>query len=401
MALLPVATALAQILDGIPPPDEETVSIFEADGRVLTQDLEARFTQPPFPASAMDGYAIFGDAVAAVGDRWTVVGESAAGRGFSGAVQSGQAVRIFTGAPVPAGCRTVIIQEDVSRDGDAIVATCATSAGANIRPQGNDFRAGDVLLARGTRLDPHALTLAAAMGHGEVPVARRPVVAILATGDELVPPGAHPGPDQIVSSNPVGLAALVQRAGGLARHLGIVPDRMGALRDRIREARQGDILITIGGASVGDHDLVGPALREEGIELAFWKVAIRPGKPLMFGRLERTRVLGLPGNPVSALVTARVFLLPLIRALLGMPPQPNDIETAVLTRGLDANGPRLHLMRAKLGRDASGALAVAPMPSQDSALLSALVEANCLIWREPDAAASAAGDAVRIVRLAD
>lgn len=401
MALLPVATALAQILDGIPPPDEETVSIFEADGRVLTQDLEARFTQPPFPASAMDGYAIFGDAVAAVGDRWTVVGESAAGRGFSGAVQSGQAVRIFTGAPVPAGCRTVIIQEDVSRDGDAIVATCATSAGANIRPQGNDFRAGDVLLARGTRLDPHALTLAAAMGHGEVPVARRPVVAILATGDELVPPGAHPGPDQIVSSNPVGLAALVHRAGGLARHLGIVPDRMGALRDRIREARQGDILITIGGASVGDHDLVGPALREEGIELAFWKVAIRPGKPLMFGRLERTRVLGLPGNPVSALVTARVFLLPLIRALLGMPPQPNDIETAVLTRGLDANGPRLHLMRAKLGRDASGALAVAPMPSQDSALLSALVEANCLIWREPDAAASAAGDAVRIVRLAD
>lgn len=401
MALIPVATALAHILDGLPLPDEETLSVFDADGRVLTRDLDARFTQPPFPASAMDGYAIFGEAAAAVGARWTVIGESAAGCGFSGDVQSGQAVRIFTGAPVPAGCGTVVIQEDVARDGDVIVATCATHAGANIRPQGNDFRAGDVLLPRGTRLDPHALTLAAAMGHGEVPVARRPVVALLATGDELVPPGAHPGPDQIVSSNPVGLAALVQRAGGVARHLGIAPDRMDALRARIGAARDADILVTIGGASVGDHDLVGPALREEGIDLAFWKVAIRPGKPLMFGRLDRTRVLGLPGNPVSALVTARVFLLPLIRALLGMPAQPDDTETAVLTQALGTNGPRLHLMRAKLGRDASGALTVTPMPSQDSALLSALVEANCLIWRAPDAPASAAGESVRIVRLVD
>lgn len=399
MALLPVASALEQILSGIGSPAEEMVSVFAADGRVLTRDLVAMFTQPPFAASAMDGYAVYGQDAAPVGARWTVVGESAAGRGFAGRVGPGEAVRIFTGAPVPADCETVVIQEDVARDGDVIVATDATASGANIRRAGNDFAQDDVLLRRGHRLDPHALTLAAAMGHGEVPVARRPVVAILATGDELVPPGARPGPDQIVSSNPAGIAALVTRAGGVPLQLGIVADRMDELRAAIAQARGADILITIGGASVGDHDLVGPALKEEGIDLAFWKVAIRPGKPLMFGRLDRTRVMGLPGNPVSALITARVFLVPLIHALLGIEPGARDLETAILTQPLEANGPRLHLMRAKLGRDASGVLTVTPMPSQDSSLLSALVEADCLIWREPDAALAAAGDAVRIQRL--
>lgn len=399
MALLPVASALEQILSGIASPAEEMVSVFAADGRVLTRDLVAMFTQPPFAASAMDGYAVYGQDAAPVGARWTVVGESAAGRGFAGRVGPGEAVRIFTGAPVPADCATVVIQEDVARDGDVIVATDATASGANIRRAGNDFAQGDVLLKRGHRLDPHALTLAAAMGHGEVPVARCPVVAILATGDELVPPGARPGPDQIVSSNPAGIAALVVRAGGVPLQLGIVADRMADLRAAIAQARGADILITIGGASVGDHDLVGPALKEEGIDLAFWKVAIRPGKPLMFGRLGPMRVMGLPGNPVSALITARVFLVPLLHALLGIEPEARDLETAILSQPLEANGPRLHLMRAKLGRDASGALTVTPMPSQDSSLLSALVEADCLIWREPDAVLAAAGDAVRFQRL--
>ncbi len=213
MSLLPVETALAQVLDGIASPAEEIVPIGDADGRVLTQDLAAKLTQPPFAASAMDGYAVFGDGAAGVGDRWTVVGEAAAGHGFSGKVGTGQAVRIFTGAPVPEGCGTVVIQEDVSRTGDVAIAIDATRAGANIRRAGDDFAAGDVLLTRGHRLDAHTLTLAAAMGYGEVPVARRPVVAILATGDELVPPGTLPGPDQIVSSNPVGLASLVTQAG--------------------------------------------------------------------------------------------------------------------------------------------------------------------------------------------
>jgi molybdopterin molybdotransferase len=399
MALLPVDTALAQVLDGIAPPAEEIVPIGDADGRVLTQDLTAKLTQPPFDASAMDGYAVFGDGAAGVGDRWTVVGESAAGHGFSGSVGAGHAVRIFTGAPVPNGCGTVVIQEDVSRTGDVIIAIDGTKAGANIRRAGNDFAKGDVLLTRGHRLGTHTLTLAAAMGYGEVPVARRPVVAILATGDELVPPGTLPGPDQIVSSNPVGLAALVTQEGGLPRLLGIAPDRMEALEERIGAALDADVLVTIGGASVGDHDLVGNALKNEGMELTFWKIALRPGKPLMFGRLGATRVLGLPGNPVSALITARVFLVPLIGALLGRPREAQARETAILTVPLEANGPRLHLMRAKLGRNGSGALTVAPMPSQDSSLLSALSVADCLIRREPGAPAAAAGDAVVVERL--
>jgi len=399
MSLLPAETALARVLDGVTPLGEETLPITDADGRVLARDLAALHTQPPFNASAMDGYAVFGTTAAAVGDRWSVIGEAAAGRGYTGAVGLGEAVRIFTGAPVPEGCGTVVIQEDVSRTADTIVAIDATAAGANVRAAGNDFAKGDVLLTRGRRLEAHALTLAAAMGHGEVPVVRRPVVAILATGDELVAPGTPPGPDQIVSSNPVGLAALVTRAGGTARHLGIARDTMDALAARIRDARDADILVTIGGASVGDHDLVGAALKAEGLDLAFWKIALRPGKPLMFGRLGATRVLGLPGNPVSALITARVFLVPLISALLGEARPSRVMEPARLTKPLEANGPRLHLMRATLERDGAGALTVAPLPSQDSSLLAALTKADCLIWRAPGAPAADAGDAVDVERL--
>lgn len=401
MALLAVDAALARILDGIGAPQEEMVPVHAADGRVLARDLTARLTQPPFDASAMDGYALAGGGDVPAGARFAVVGASAAGRGYGRAAAPGEAVRIFTGAPVPEGCGTVAIQENMAREGDTVVATDATAAGANIRKAGTDFRAGAVLLARGRRLDAHTLTLAAAMGHGAVPVARRPVVALLATGDELVAPGTLPGPDQIVSSNPVGLAALVARAGGEVRDLGIAPDRMAALSADIELARDADILVTIGGASVGDHDLVGPALEAAGIALAFWKVAIRPGKPLMFGRLGATRVLGLPGNPVSALITAHVFLVPLIEALLGLPRLAAMPETARLTVALEANGPRLHLMRATLGQRATdGVLTVTPSASQDSSLLSVLASADALVVRPPGAPAAAAGDTVEIRRLA-
>ncbi|HRN83762.1 MAG TPA: molybdopterin molybdotransferase MoeA [Hyphomicrobium sp.] len=399
MALMPAETALARVLEGIGPPDEEIVPIGQAAGRVLARDLAATLTQPPFNASAMDGYAVYGADAVSPGDRWTIVGEAAAGSAFAGTVGPGEAVRIFTGAPVPTACGTVVIQENVSRDADALTANEPTQAGANIRLAGNDFAEGDVLLSRGRRLDAYSATLAAAMGHGEVAVARRPIVAILATGDELVPPGIAPGPDQIVSSNPVGLAALVARAGGVPRDLGIAADRRDALAERIAEARDADILVTIGGASVGDHDLVGPVLKEQGLDLSFWKIAMRPGKPLMFGRLGVRRVLGLPGNPVSALITARVFLIPLIHALQGEEPEARVPETAILAAPLEANGPRLHLMRGKLGRRADGALTVAAVPSQDSSLLAALSRSDCLIRRVADAPALPAGEPVEIERL--
>jgi molybdopterin molybdotransferase len=399
MALLPVETALARMLEGIPPPESERVAIAAAAGRVLARDLAALHTQPPFDASAMDGYALAGMLGGEAGSVWTVIGESAAGRALAGSVREGEAVRIFTGAPVPRDCGTVVIQENVARDGNRITLTERAAPGANIRPSGGDFAKGDVLLGRGRRLDAASLMLAAAMGHGDVAVARRPVVAILATGDELVLPGTVPGADQIVSCNPVGIAALVEAAGGIARPLGIAPDRLDAIGERIRAQRDADVLVTIGGASVGDHDLIGPALSEEGIELAFWKIAMRPGKPLLYGRLGPTRVLGLPGNPASALITARVFLVPLLHALTGAAPDGRVRETAVLTAPLETNGPRLHLMRGKLGQTDGGALTVTPLRSQDSSLLCVLAEADCLIRRAPDAPALAAGDVVTVERF--
>jgi molybdopterin molybdotransferase len=396
MSLLPVSEALARVLDGIEPPSVQTVSIYNAEDRVLARDLEARFTQPPFAASAMDGYAVRGADLGEPGTRLKVIGESAAGHGLRQTVGAGEAARIFTGAPMPTGTDTVVIQEDVDREGSDIVLYDIPRVGANVREAGVDFREGSIGLIAGRRLDTHTLTLAAAMGYAEVPVARKPVVAILATGDELVPPGTPPGRDQIVSSNPVGLAALVRKEGGEPKLLGIARDTEDSIETHIAGARDADVLVTIGGASVGDHDLVAPALTKRGMALDFWKVALRPGKPLIFGRLGKTRMLGLPGNPVSALVCGRVFLAPLIRALLGVRERGPDRRMARLTHDLGANGPRLHLMRATFQTGADGALSVTALSSQDSSLLTALAEATCLILRQPDAGAVAAGGNVEI-----
>jgi molybdopterin molybdotransferase len=399
MALLPVETALAQVLDGAAPVDAEEVPVAEAASRVLARDLAARRTQPPFDASAMDGYAVRA-ADTAQGARLRLVGESAAGRRFPGRLGPGEAVRIFTGAPVPDGADTILIQENAGADGDAVTALQSEPKGRFVRPKGLDFREGDVLLRAGLRLEPRHVALAAAMNHAAIPVRRRPVIAILATGDELVPPGGDPGPDQIVASNGVGLAAEVRLAGGAPLDLGIVPDRLDDTAQAIAAAisARADVLVTLGGASVGEHDLVRRALADAGMALAFWKIAMRPGKPLIFGRFDRLRVLGLPGNPVSSLVCAAVFLRPLIRALQGLSAALEGEAEASLGRDLAANDERQDYLRAGLEED-RGRLIATPFERQDSSMLATLARADCLVIRPPHAPPARRGDSCRILRL--
>jgi molybdopterin molybdotransferase len=399
MALLSVEEALARVLDGVEATGPEPVAITAARGRVLAEPLQALVTQPPFNASAMDGYALRAADVATLPATLAVIGQAAAGHPFAGRVGSGEAVRIFTGAPVPEGADAVVIQENATRVGSRVMVERGTAEAGHIRPMGMDFRAGDTLLAAGRRLGAREVALAAAMGHAEVAVRRRPRVAILATGDELVQPGSRLGAGQIIASNHLGVGALAEAAGAEAAQLGIAGDTPADLGRHLARVEGADVLVTIGGASVGEPDLVAPALEAQGMTLAFWKIALRPGKPLMFGRLGRTRVLGLPGNPVSALVCARLFLLPLIHALLGLPAESARPVRARLAVPLEANGPRQHYMRAVSRPGADGSLLVTPLRSQDSSLLASLAEADCLLVRSPHAPAAAAGTPVPILPL--
>ena len=391
MALLPVTQALAQLLAGVGALPGETLPLTAARGRILAADLTAKHTQPPFDAAAMDGYAIrWADRAGP----WHVIGESAAGRGFAGKIGPGEAARIFTGAPLPAGADTIVVQEDISRTGAsaALSGDGPPRAGAHIRCAGQDFVAGAALATAGDRLTPARLGLVAAAGHSSVSVVRRPRVTLIATGDELVPPGTLPGPDQIVSSNSVMLGALFETAGAVVSDPGIIPDRRDALATALLAA-DSDLIITIGGASVGDHDLVVPVLRDLGAEIDFWKIAMRPGKPMLAGTLGGRRVIGLPGNPVSAYVGAVLFVLPLL-ARLGGRTDPQRVVQLPLTAPLQANGPRRDHLRAQ--RTSAG---VAAFTTQDSALLGRLAAADCLIIREPGAAAAAAGDMVACLLL--
>ena len=399
MALLSVEKALQHILDGVSPTEPESVVIEQAHGRVLAQPLQARVTQPPFNSSAMDGYAVRIADVAQLPATLAVIGEAAAGHPFSGTVDKGQAVRIFTGAPVPEGADAIVIQEDTDRDGAKVVVRDGKPETGHIRTRGFDFREGDTLLAAGRRLGPREISLAAAMGHGEVNVRRRPLVAILSTGDELVTPGTRLGPGQITASNHLGIAALVETAGAAVRQLGIARDTRADLACHFARAENADVIVTSGGASVGDHDLVGPVLQDRGMTLAFWNIAMRPGKPLMFGRLGQSRVLGLPGNPVSSLICSRLFLLPLVRALLGQPANSETPIQARLSLPIEANGPRAHYMRAVSKPGPDGHLLVAPVRSQDSSLLAPLAQADCLLVRPPRAPAAPAGSLVSILPL--
>lgn len=400
MALLHPDEALARILAGAVATEAEKVPLGEAAGRVLSEPLTARLTQPPFPASAMDGYAVRSpDAV--LGATLRVVGTASAGHAFPGAVEAGQAVRIFTGAPVPPGADAILIQEEAERSGDAVTVRGAVRPGQSVRAEGLDFRLGQAVLPAGLRLEARHVALAAAMNVAEVSVRRRPRVAVLSTGDELVPVGGRPGPDQIIASNALAICALVAAGGGEALDLGIARDTRPALADAIdrAEAARPDILVTSGGASVGDHDLVVEALTGRGMTLDLWKIALRPGKPLAFGRLGAMRVLGLAGNPVSSYVCSLVFLKPLIAALLGLPPA-EATEPALLGTDLGPNDGRVDYMRATLAVRPDGPPVATPFARQDSSMLSTLAGADCLLVRPANAPAAAAGSPCRILRLA-
>ena len=397
--MLSVEEARARVLAGLEPVGSESIPLEKSHGRVLAQGVAARITQPPFNASAMDGYAVRAEDLDNIPCNLTVIGDAAAGHPFDGSVGAGQAVRIFTGGAVPDGADSIVIQEDAVRDGDRVTVKEPARPGKFIRPRGFDFAEGDILLRAGRKISARDLALAATMNVTELEVRRKPVVAILATGDELVMPGEDLKPGQIISSIPFGLAAMVEAAGGQPQRVGIARDTSESLSEHIARSGDADILLTIGGASVGDHDLVQGALRSAGMELDFWKIAMRPGKPMMFGALGSQRILGLPGNPVSAMICARIFLIPMLEKLLARETSATAEQPAILAEAIAKNGPRQHYMRATFESGPDGANLVRPVRSQDSSLLSPLFRADCLIVRPPDAPAAAAGDAVPVLLL--
>jgi molybdopterin molybdotransferase len=400
VALLSVADALARVLEHATPLPAEAAPLGEADGRVLAHELKARRTQPPADVSAMDGYAVRSVDVATAPIHLKVIGEVAAGRPFSRPLRPGEAARIFTGGVVPDGADTIIIQEHTKRQGDDVEVAKPSAKGRHIRVQGLDFKAGEVLLTEGHRLTARDLALAAAMNHPLVPVHRRPKVALFATGDELVPPGTRPAPGQIVSSNTFAIAALARKEGAEVADLGIVGDQLDATVEAVRRARgfNADILVTSGGASVGDYDLVQKAFTAEGMTLSFWRLALRPGRPLMHGRLGAMHVLGVPGNPVSAFVCGFLFLAPLIRCLTGRNDLVPPVESAVLGSDLPENDERADYLRSTLQAGPNGPVAT-PFPVQDSSMIGPLAKADCLLIREPYEPAGKAGSLCKIVKF--
>lgn len=402
MALIPVEDALTSVLHEISPLPSEMVALDAAYRRVLAADLAARRSVPSSDVSAMDGYAVRGADVADAPARLKVMGEVAAGHPNTHVVQGGEALRIFTGGVMPQGADTVVIQENTIRRDDWVIVNEAARKGQNVRRAGHDFHEGDFLLRKGRRLSARDLALAATMNHAEMPVHRRPLIALFATGDELVKPGSALKPGAVIHSNAYALAAMIQAEGGQVQDCGIVSDTLEATRQAIRnaDATGADVLVTTGGASVGDHDWVGRALEAEGFQMSFWKVAMRPGKPVMFGRRGALRVIGLPGNPVSSFVGATLFLMPLVRALAGRTDIRPTSETAILAADLPANGEREDYMRATLATDAAGRIIATPQSRQDSAMLSPLSQADCMIVRPSNVPAAKAGSPCVILKLA-
>jgi len=394
--MLSVDAAQARISAILEPVDAERIALSDAGGRVLRSAVLADRPQPPFAASAMDGYAIT-TADKFAGRRLAVIGEVAAGQAADLVVHAGEAVRIFTGAPIPSGADTIVIQEDVDRDGDAIVLRANLDASDYVRPLGADFPAG-MTMAAPRRLSPADIALLAAMNAGEIDVARRPIVAIIPTGDELVWPGETPRADQIIASNNFGLKAMLEAEGARVRLLPIAADRAETLAQVLAMATDVDLIVTLGGASVGDYDLVQEVAGQEGLDLAFYKIAMRPGKPLMAGRFRGIPMLGLPGNPVSSMVCGEIFVRPAIRALLGLGYETRPTVAARLAVDLPKNGPRLHYMRARTDL-VDGQWMTTPFDRQDSSLLSVLSGANSLAIRPIDDPARQAGDPIEILHL--
>ncbi len=399
MALMPVEEARSRILARVRRMPPERVELAEALGRILAAPVRARRNQPPFDASAMDGYAVLSSDVASVPVSLKVIGTSAAGKRHRGAVRSGEAVRIFTGAPMPKGADCVVIQENVALQSAPYIAVQHSAAARqNVRQAGLDFAKGEAMIDPGVRLNARLIGLAAAANAPFVRVRKKPVVALLATGDELVLPGEKPGADQIVSSNSHALAAMAEHFGAAVVNLGIVRDTLAATEKAIRRARHADILITTGGASVGDHDFVQQALKNSGVKIDFWKIAMRPGKPFMYGRRNGQHVLGLPGNPVSALVCARLFLKPLLDAMLGLDPG-DDLVEARLGSPMKENDGRQDYVRATLETAADGSRVATPFAKQDSSMQRTFALSHALIVRPPHAPAASQGDVVKILRL--
>lgn len=395
MPLLPVEEARARILSNVKPLSQEQIAIAQALGRVLAKPINAQRDQPPFNASAMDGYAVRSEDTTT---ERSVVGISAAGHAFKGKLKPGEAVRIFTGAPVPATSDAVVIQENTQAKGKIVTILNPAHSQQNIRPRGLDFKKGETLLPASIRLNARDIGLAAAMNCSILSVRKKPVVAVIATGDELVLPGAKPRADQIVSSNSNALAAMAESLGANVINCGIVKDNLKATERAILRMAKADVIVTTGGASVGDHDFIQQALKNTGVKIDFWKIAMRPGKPFMYGRKGKQHVLGLPGNPVSALVCARLFLKPLLNCLQGLPIE----EAATMARlgaAMNANDSRQDYIRAMLESAADGSRTATPFNKQDSSMQRTFRDAHCLIIRLPNAPAASAGDLVPILNL--
>ena len=401
--LLPVVDARALIVSRLAALPAEIVPLEAALGRVLAADMTAKVSHPPADVSAMDGYAVRFEDAGTAPVTLRLVGEAAAGHPWSSEVKAGEAVRIFTGAHVPAGATSIVIQEDATLGTGEVTLNEAALRGRHIRPMGQDFRTGDVVLKAPRRLSTRDIGLLAAMNHAAVPVRRKPRVGVISTGDEIVMPGAEVGPGQLVSANGPGLCAFVTAHGGEAIHLGIAPDDTAALRQMVETAGDVDMLLTSGGVSVGDHDLVKRVLGDMGLDLAFHRIAMRPGKPLLFGAVRTgkgaTPVMGLPGNPVSAMICAILFLGPALDALQGLPGVLPATLPARLVGTLKANDTREDYLRATLGRASDGMLTVTPYPVQDSAMVAALANADALLVRAAFAPAACAGDLVEVLLL--